>query len=47
LTDNSGEHHVTVPNHRFLKTGTLNAILRDLGRHHGLTREELLHRLFG
>jgi predicted RNA binding protein YcfA (HicA-like mRNA interferase family) len=46
-TQENGEHHVTVPDHRPLKTGTLHGILRDVARHHGLTRDELLRRLFG
>ena len=40
-----GEHHVTIPLHRTLKPGTLNAILRDVAAHHGLEREALLREL--
>lgn len=43
----NGEHHVTIPAHDPIKVGTLNAILRDVGSHHGLSRDELLRRLFG
>ena len=46
-TQNNGEHHVTVPQHDPLKIGTLNAILRDIAGHAGLSREELLEMLFG
>jgi predicted RNA binding protein YcfA (HicA-like mRNA interferase family) len=46
-TQQNGEHHVTVPAHDPIKTGTLNAILRDVASHAGLTREELLELLFG
>jgi predicted RNA binding protein YcfA (HicA-like mRNA interferase family) len=46
-TQQNGEHHVTVPSHDSIKTGTLNAILRDVASHAGLTREELLELLFG
>lgn len=42
-----GEHHVTVPRHDHLRVGTLNAILSDVADHAGLTRDELLVRLFG
>jgi predicted RNA binding protein YcfA (HicA-like mRNA interferase family) len=42
-----GEHHVTVPRHDHLRVGTLNAILSDVAGHAGLTRDELLGRLFG
>ena len=41
-----GEHHVTVPRHGALRVGTLAAILSDVGRHVGLTRDELVDRLF-
>lgn len=41
-----GTHHVTVPNHRPLKTGTLlGGILKPLAAHHKLTVEELLAKL--
>jgi predicted RNA binding protein YcfA (HicA-like mRNA interferase family) len=42
-----GEHHITLPNHDPLKVGTLAAILASVAAHHGITRDELLHRLFG
>jgi len=45
-TVRDGEHHVTVPAHDPLKVGTLNAVLRDVAEHHGLSRRELLHLLF-
>lgn len=39
-------HHVTVPAHDPLRVGTLAAILGEVGKHQGLSREELLRRLF-
>ncbi len=45
-TQQNGEHHVTVPAHDPIKIGTLNAILRDVAAHAGLTRNELLTVLF-
>lgn len=45
-TQKNGEHHVTVPAHDPLKIGTLNAILRDVAGHSGLTRDELIQLLF-
>lgn len=47
LTTNiSGTHHVTVPNHRPLKTGTLLAgVLKPVTAHHKLTVDELLAKL--
>jgi predicted RNA binding protein YcfA (HicA-like mRNA interferase family) len=44
-TQDNGEHNITVPNHSPIKVGTLNAILRDVGEHFELSREQLL-RLF-
>ena len=41
----SCEHHLTIPAHNPLKTGTLSAILNDIAQHFNLTREELLSRL--
>jgi len=46
-TVEQGEHHVTVPRHGALRVGTLAAILTDVGRHVGLTRDELVDQLFG
>lgn len=41
-----GTHHVTVPNHRPLKTGTLlSGVLKPVAAHHGLTVAELLDKL--
>lgn len=42
----NGEHHITVPNHDALRTGTLHAILTEVGHHHALDRNELLSLLF-
>ncbi|HWO99687.1 MAG TPA: type II toxin-antitoxin system HicA family toxin [Methylococcus sp.] len=39
-------HHITVPNHDPLRIGTLAAILADVARHHGLSRDALLEKLF-
>jgi predicted RNA binding protein YcfA (HicA-like mRNA interferase family) len=46
-TDEGGQHHVTVPRHDPLRVGTLSAILGDVARHSGTTRDALLERLFG
>ena len=41
-----GTHHVTVPNHLPLKTGTLlGGVLKPIAAHHKLTVEELLGKL--
>ena len=41
-THRGGEHHLSVPNHRPLKVGMLNALLKDVAAHHGMSIEELL-----
>lgn len=46
-TQQHGEHHVTIPNHSSLKTGTLSGILADVAAHFGLTRDNLRKQLFG
>ena len=46
-TERDGEHHLTIPDHPAVRIGTLNAILRDLQRHHQLDRDDLLKTLFG
>jgi len=45
-TQQKGEHHITIPNHSPIKTGTLSAILFDIGNHLGKSKEQLLHELF-
>jgi predicted RNA binding protein YcfA (HicA-like mRNA interferase family) len=41
-----GTHHVTIPNHRPLKTGTLlGGVLKPVAAHHKLTLEGLLSKL--
>ena len=44
-TQIDGEHHVTIPNHRPIKIGTLSDILKAVAFHHKTTLEELLHKL--
>ena len=39
-------HHITVPDHGALKTGTLNAILKDVADRAGLSREDVIEMLF-
>jgi predicted RNA binding protein YcfA (HicA-like mRNA interferase family) len=41
------EHSITIPNHDSLKVGTFNAILVDVALHLGITKQELIQRLFG
>jgi len=45
-TTTNGTHHVTVPNHRPLKTGTLlGGVLKPIAAHHNLTVAQLLAKL--
>jgi predicted RNA binding protein YcfA (HicA-like mRNA interferase family) len=46
-TQESGEHHITVPNHDSLRTGTLNGIIKDVAEHVGITRDLVVKQLFG
>ena len=42
----NGTHHVTIPNHKPLKLGTLlGGVLKPVAAHHGLTVEELLAKI--
>ena len=45
-TQEGGEHHVTVPNHESLRTGTLNGVLKDVAEHAGVTRDAVVEKLF-
>ena len=44
-TSQNGVHHITIPAHNLLKTGTLSAILNDVTQHFDLSRDELVNRL--
>ena len=45
-TTENGTHHITIPNHRPLKTGTLlGGILKPIALHHHLSIEELMMKL--
>jgi predicted RNA binding protein YcfA (HicA-like mRNA interferase family) len=45
-TSTKPEHHVAIPDHHVLKIGTLADILDDVAAAQGLTRDELITRLF-
>jgi len=44
-TQVNGEHHEVVPLHSAIKAKTLSSILKSVGRHHGMSVEELLQLL--
>ncbi|MFM7886454.1 MAG: type II toxin-antitoxin system HicA family toxin, partial [Pseudanabaena sp.] len=45
-TQQNGEHNITIPCHNPLRVGTLSAILADIANYFGLTKDELIRRLF-
>lgn len=45
-TQRCGEHHLTIPAHDAIKIGTLSAILRSVADHMGMTRDEVVKKLF-
>lgn len=45
-TQKNGEHHITIPNHKPLKIGTLSAILSDISKHLEIKKEEMIINLF-
>ena len=44
-TEAPKHHRLSVPDHKPLRTGTLNAILREVAAAKGVTREEILDSL--
>jgi predicted RNA binding protein YcfA (HicA-like mRNA interferase family) len=42
----NGQHHITIPQHDSLRTGTLSAILSDVSDHFKIDRQELVRTLF-
>jgi len=40
-TAKGSEHHITIPRHKELKVGTLNAVLSDVAGYLEMDREEL------
>ena len=45
-TQMNGEHHVTLPVHKDLRVGTLNAVLTDVADHLGMERNEVVAALY-
>lgn len=40
-------HDLTIPRHKPLRVGTLHAVLKDVARSEGKSREDVLSELFG
>ena len=47
-TEINGEHHITVPApaHDPIKIGTLNNIILDVSEHMGISKKEMIYKLF-
>ena len=45
-THKNGEHHLAIPNHDPIKTGTLNAILRQVAEHLDKDKDKVFKDLF-
>lgn len=45
-TDLRGEHHITIPNHSPVKSGTLTSILNDVAFHLKKTKDQIANELF-
>ncbi len=46
-TQQGGEHHITIPQHKPLRIGTLNSILKDVADHLKMERDDLINSIFG
>jgi hypothetical protein len=45
-TEMNGQHHITIPAHRPVKIGTLNAIIIEVAEHFKITKNELMLKIF-
>ena len=41
-----GIHHITVPNHKQIRVGTLSQIIQDISIYFRETKDEIIHKLF-
>lgn len=46
-TQINGAHHITIPDHKPLRIGTVSSLLTDVCNHLKLPKEELINKLFG
>jgi len=46
-TSRRSEHHVTIPEHKPLRVGTLHSIVSDVGAYLEIERQKLAEELFG
>ena len=45
-TNQSGIHHITIPDHSTLKIGTINSILHEIADHFKISKEDLIKKLW-
>lgn len=45
-TSLQGQHHITIPAHKYLKIGTLSSILNDIAIHFKIDKGDLVKELF-
>lgn len=45
-TSLQGQHHITIPAHKYLKIGTLSSILSDIAIHFKIDKGNLIKELF-
>lgn len=45
-TEQKGQHHITIPAHKTLTIGKVNAVVWDLVHHLGLPRKQVVEELF-
>ena len=45
-TTAKGDHHITIPAHKYLKIGTLSSILSDIAVHLKIDKSDLITELF-
>jgi predicted RNA binding protein YcfA (HicA-like mRNA interferase family) len=46
-TEQNGQHHITIPAHKQITIGKINALLWDLVQHFGMDRKVLMAMLAG
>jgi predicted RNA binding protein YcfA (HicA-like mRNA interferase family) len=44
-TQEGGEHHEVVPNHKPIRPGTLSSLLKSVAAHHKMSVDDLLRKL--
>lgn len=45
-TETNGEHHITIPDHKPLRIGTLSSILSAVASHFKISKDEVVAQIF-